>query len=263
MIGPRTAAILLGALACAGCGAPERTNPDPFTASGKLIALSGGDGGARNACITCHGLDGGGNGAGVPRLAGLDTGYMARQLDNYETGRRSHEQMAWIAQRLDERDRLTVSAFYATLPPTSNEGPTVPAHPLYALGDPERGLASCASCHGSAGQGGGAAIPPLAGQPAAYLAAQLEAWRAGERHGPAGDVMRRISQRLTPAEVVQVSAFASQLSGDPRRPGSPAAFRSERRAYPRNDASAPPRRAGPPGPPTPQRDRNEWRPHTP
>lgn len=259
----RTALAMLGALASAGCGAPERTVPDRFASSGRLIALSGGDSGARNACFTCHGLDGGGNGAGVPRLAGLDTGYMARQLDNYATGRRVHEQMAWIAKRLGERDRLAVSAYYAALPPTAGEPPEVPAHPLYALGDPERGLPSCASCHGAAGQGVGAANPPLAGQPAAYLAAQLHAWRAGERNGPAGDVMRHISQRLTPAEVVQVSAYASRLSGDPLRPGPPAAFPSARRAYPRNDVSALPRREVPSVTPAPQRDRNEWRPPTP
>src|SRR3546814_18032754 len=90
--------------------------------------------------------------------------------------------MRTIALRLPEEDRRKVSAFYASLPaPAGPEAPpNLDGKRLYRVGDPARGLAACASCHGAAGEGD-AANPPLAGQPAAYPANQPAAWRQGTR----------------------------------------------------------------------------------
>jgi cytochrome c553 len=89
---------------------------DPFRATGETIAMSGGDGGAKAACFTCHGLKGEGDGKDSPRLAGLDRGYLHRQIDDYANGRREHPAMRAIALRLSDRDRAKVSVFYAALP---------------------------------------------------------------------------------------------------------------------------------------------------
>ena len=229
----------------AGCSAAESTSADRFTADGELVALSGGDAGAASACFTCHGLDGRGNGAGAPRLAGLHVGYLASQLEGYANGRRQHPEMQAIARKLAPDDRQKVSAYYAAMPwaPADGAGGRVPeAPPLYVVGDPARGLAACADCHGLAGEGVGAANPPLAGQPAGYLAEQLMAWRRSERRNDPDNIMLRISRRLTQAEIVSLSAYASALPGGPPRPESPEASLAERRADPRNDASTPPRR---------------------
>ena len=201
--------------------------------------MSGGNGGAAAACFTCHGLEGEGDGEVSPRLAGLDPGYLHRQLDDYANGRREHEAMRTIALRLSEEDRRKVSAFYASLPaPAGPEAPpNLDGKRLYRVGDPARGLAACASCHGAAGEGD-AANPPLAGQPAAYLENQLAAWRKGTRNNDPLGQMRAISRRLSNAEARAVSAYASALRRRPPqgREASPAA----RRADPRNDASGPP-----------------------
>src|SRR3546814_1724570 len=110
---PGVAAALF--LLLASCGAAERTSADRFTRNGELIALSGGDAGAAYACFTCHGLDGRGDGAGAPRLAGLGLGYLNRQLEDYATGRRRHPEMELIAKRLSPDHRHAVSAHYASL----------------------------------------------------------------------------------------------------------------------------------------------------
>lgn len=235
---------LLLAASIAGCSATETTSADRFTESGHLIAVSGGDAGAANACIACHDLDGLGNGAGTPRLAGLDTGYLERQLEAYANGTRRHPEMGAIARQLDHGDRLLVSSYYAALPyqPNPSTATLQPPPTLYAAGDPERGLPACASCHGTAGQGIGAANPPLGGQPAAYLAEQMEKWRRSERRNDPGNVMLRISQLLTPSEIAVLSAYAAGLPGGLPRPGSPGASLAARRADPRNDASATPAR---------------------
>ena len=161
---------LLGALA-GGCSAVERTSADRFTVTGELIALGGGDAGAQHACFTCHGLDGHGDGAGAPRLAGLDAGYLQRQLDDYASGRRRHPEMGYIAARLKSPERQRVSAYYARLAFAPGPGPARPAPRLYVAGDPARGLPACAACHGLRGEGSGPANPALGAQPAAYLAA--------------------------------------------------------------------------------------------
>lgn len=231
---------LAAAFLVAGCAAAESTSIDRFAADGQVIALGGAGAGASNACFTCHGLAGQGNGAGAPRLAGLDPGYLERQMEAYADGRRHHAQMGWIARQLGARERKSVSFYYAGLP--FEGGASMPADPLslYHEGDPARGLAACAACHGELGQGLGPANPPLAGQPPAYLAEQLELWRKAKRRNDPGDVMLRISQLLTPSESRQLASYAASLPGNPPSPGSPEASRSTRRGDPRSGASGPP-----------------------
>src|SRR3546814_7902001 len=98
--------------------------------------LSVGDAGAAYACFTCHGLDGRGDGAGAPRLAGLGLGYLNRQLEDYATGRRRHPEMELIAKRLSPDHRQAVSAHYASLS-YAPQGTTTrtPAPRLYVDGD--------------------------------------------------------------------------------------------------------------------------------
>jgi len=236
----RSARAALAALlpaALAGCGAVEATSAERFTASGQLIALSGGDSGAANACFTCHGLDGLGDGAGAPRLAGLDQGYLTRQLEAYAAGLRKHARMEYIAARLSPAGRQSVSAYYAGMPFGPAAMPASLPHPLYAEGDPARGLPACSACHGARGEGRGPANPALGGQPAGYLAQQLIAWRRSDRRSDPLNTMLLISRRLAPQEIQAVSAYAASLPGGPPRRESPAAFPAIRRDGPRNDAS--------------------------
>lgn len=181
---------LLILAALGGCGDMARGGNPAFRATGEVIAMSGGDGGAANACASCHGLRGEGDGRLTPRLAGLDAGYLQRQLDDYANGRREHAEMRAVVRRLSGADRTKVSAYYAGLPATAAELPRTSA--LYG--------AKCAACHGAKGEGLGPGNPPLAGQPPAYIEAQLDAWRSGKRRDPMG-VMLAVSRELVPAEV--------------------------------------------------------------
>ena len=232
----------VAALSLAACAAVDTTSAERFSATGEVIALSGASAGAANACFTCHGLDGAGDGAGTPRLAGLDSGYLERQLNAYADGRRDHLQMAWIAQRLGPTERRAVASHYAGLPFAGTSRRAGPGgEQLYRRGDAVRGIPACASCHGGNGEGIGPANPPLAGQPAHYIAGQLDAWRQSRRRNDPDDVMLAISQRLSPAERAAVARYASALPGGPPRPESAEALRSAHRAATRSDAPAPPR----------------------
>lgn len=201
---------MLAATLCAAC---TDTAPaaGPFEQTGELIALSGGDAGAANACIVCHGIEGEGDGNLSPRLAGLDAGYIVRQLELYGAGQRRHPTMEAIASRLSWDARVKVARYYAELTPfDAVAAPARPcsaaAHRIVFAGDASRGLPACTACHGSALEGAGAGGPPLAGQTAAYNEKQLRAWREGERYGDPQGAMGEVSRLLHERELAVVAA---------------------------------------------------------
>lgn len=196
----------------AACGQPSNTTGEAFSATGELIALSGGDGGAANACFACHGLDGMGDGDSVPRLAGLDVGYLQKQMEDYASDIRHDPVMTPIAGWLDDRDRRAVAQWYADMPVANREGRLQGAPDLYANGDAARGVVACAACHGAAGQGGGPGNPALAGQPQAYLVEQMRRWRTGERRNDPRGVMAVAVADLTDREMTAIAAWLSQQS---------------------------------------------------
>lgn len=63
---------------------------------------------------------------------------------------------------------------------------------------------SCTYCHGESGDNQSDFYPRLAGLPAAYITAQLNAYRGGGRSAPP---MRSLALALTEKEIDQVSAF--------------------------------------------------------
>lgn len=205
----------------AGC--TDRLQPsaaDRWSQTGELIAQSGGAGGARYACVTCHGVEGEGNGYDAPRLAGLPSGYLQKQMHDYAQDLRPHALMRDVAAFLGTAESVRVSEYYAAMPPAALPPATFqPAPPgaeaLYRDGDPSRALASCASCHGEAGVGapGG---PPLSGQPAFYLARQLRDWQGSKRRNDGGNLMLVEAQKMTEGEIQAVSLYLSQLP--PARP---------------------------------------------
>ena len=214
--------VLLLCAALSACGEEQDASRGPWQ-SGEVVALGGGGAGASRACVLCHGLEGQGNGADAPRLAGRDPGYLHRQLDDYASGRRRHAAMAGIARRLSAAERAMAAAYFAGLPPpvlaaSAGPAPDAGSKALYHAGDARRGIAPCASCHGDGGEGLGAANPPLAGQPAPYLSRQLRSWRGGERQNDPGHVMQLIARALTAAEIDALSAYAAGLSGAGPRP---------------------------------------------
>ena len=68
--------------------------------------------------------------------------------------------------------------------------------------------AVCAACHGLNGVSIADAIPNLAGQRAAYIEAQLKAFKAGTRKAPS---MNAIAGQLAPQDMADVAAYFSSL----------------------------------------------------
>lgn len=209
----------------AGCSPAAPDAGRAFKSTGEVIALGGGDGGAKQACFLCHGLDGAGDGVSAPRLAGLDAGYLQKQLEDYATQLRPDGVMTPVAKRLDHNDRRAVAAYYAAMPHGSGRAAPTAAPTAYFADDPERGVLSCASCHGEAGEGLGPGNPALAGQPSAYTLDQLRRWRKAERRNDPRGVMMAAAGRLTEAEMRAIAVWLQGRPASPR-PDSAAASAS-------------------------------------
>ena len=212
-------------LAVGGCGLPSNDTGAALGRTGELVAMSGGDGGAKNACFTCHGLDGAGDGAAIPRLAGLDAGYLQKQIEDYASDIRHDATMTPIAAKLDQGQRRAVAAFYAQMASPVAAGPASPPPPVWLRGDPSRGVRACATCHGPTGLGVGPGNPALTGQPAAYTIEQIRRWKTAERRNDPRGVMTMAVAGLTDAETLAIGRWLERQPAFPA-PGSDAASAS-------------------------------------
>lgn len=206
---------MLAAWLATACTDRMSPSDDRWGRRGELIAMSGGEGGARYACVTCHGARGEGNGFDAPRLAGLPAGYLQKQMEDYAAGLRAHELMRDVARFLDSSERMQVARYYAALPPHALAPATADAvapatAALYAR--------ACEQCHGVAGAGS-VNGPPLSAQPAFYLAQQLQDWQVSKRRNDGNHVMLKVAQQLKAEEVRQLSLYLAQI---PPRPASAA-----------------------------------------
>ena len=138
-------------------------------------------------CAQCHAENGGGTQLYLaPAIAGLDDWYVKSQLYVFKSGARGtnwqdvgglrmHPMSRWLRS---DADIAAVSAYVATLP-------KVNPVPVVEGGNPESGAtlyATCAACHGAAGEGDEAKnSPPLVHMSDWYLVSALEKYKAGIR----------------------------------------------------------------------------------
>lgn len=170
------------------------------------------------ACTACHGPQGQATPGGYfPRIAGKPAGYLYRQLQNFQQGRRRYPAMNRLVQGLPDDYLREMAAHFAALelpyaPPAASDVPPAvlaQGERLALQGDARRGLPACAACHGARLLGAGDDIPGLLGLSRDYLNSQLGAWRAGQRQAAAPDCMEHVARSLTPEEVVAVTAWLS------------------------------------------------------
>ncbi|MGE7989735.1 c-type cytochrome [Pseudomonas sp. NPDC089554] len=209
---------LIGSLLIAGW-------PAAHAADGQKIFNQGGQNPAAMACLGCHGADGKGiAAAGFPRLAGLSAGYLAKQLRDFRSGTRQQPVMEPLAKAMSDDEIHAVSQYLAALP--ADPAPDLrrqqiapdPITRLALYGDWQRNIPGCVQCHGPGGAGIGEHFPPLSGQPAAYLAAQLDAWRGGTRSNDPNQLMVGVAKAMTADEVKAISEFFAQLARQEAKP---------------------------------------------
>ncbi len=164
-------------------------------------------------CFICHGAEGESSSPAFPRLAGQNANYMVRQLNDYKSGRRKSSTMQPMVEDLNEADFKALGAFFASRPTFGHEvaDPELAAVGLYIFkhGNPDSGVASCASCHGANAHGTDN-LPRLAGQHAQYTLNQLKQFNKRERTND-NAVMHGIASKLTELEAKGVASYLSGL----------------------------------------------------
>lgn len=189
--------------------------------SGEAIALHGTAQGVA-ACVSCHGAKGEGNAAaGFPRLAGISAAYLSTQLNAFADGTRANPIMQPMARLLSAEERTAVASYFAALPSPSALTTKTPTNDaakpsdlgawLATRGRWDQGLPACVQCHGPNGIGVAPTFPPLAGQPAAYLAAQLHGWKDGQRPPGPMALMPAIASKLSDADIAAVADYYAGL----------------------------------------------------
>ena len=172
-------------------------------------------------CTVCHGAQGNGNVViGAPKIAGLDSDYVARQLRAFRAGwrgtaeaDRNGREMQFVAAAIPDDATLSRAIEFVATFEAKPPAPTL-------KGNRRRGArhyAACAACHGERGEGNAALrAPALAGQSDWYLAAQLEGYRAGWRgtvqEDEPGMQMRALATALPDdAAIADVVAYINSL----------------------------------------------------
>ncbi len=157
-------------------------------------------------CAACHGPDGNSMIDMNPKIAGQHEKYIVKQLTEFklasQTGGeegRNNAVMNGMAAPLSEQDMKDSQE------PKAGETPeqyVEAGRALYQGGDESRGVTACIACHGPKGNGMGlAGFPDISGQHATYTAAQLKAFRSGQRHNDMNGMMRDIAMKLTDEDI--------------------------------------------------------------
>jgi cytochrome c553 len=175
---------------------------------------------AAKVCAACHGPDGNSPLAVNPSLAGQHPEYIYRQLSHFKSqngkpAERNNPVMAGMATPLSDDDMKNVAVYYAgqTPRPRAARDPELvkQGQLIYRGGIAAKGLAACASCHSPNGAGIPAQFPRIGGQHAEYTAAQLKAFRAGERKNDPNSMMRTVAGKLSDREIAAVSEYVAGL----------------------------------------------------
>ena len=170
-------------------------------------------------CARCHGRDGSGRDAAAPVIAGQSETYLVESLRAFAKGARRSGIMETAVDAVPDADLIALAKHYAhqgglaEAPPSSGGA----GESIANRGLPEAGVPACQSCHGPA-TARNAAYPRLAGQQAAYLAAQLRLMRAGERGGTAyAPIMQHIARRLPDQAIDAVADYYAANPESPKR----------------------------------------------
>ena len=162
-------------------------------------------------CFVCHGMEGESSGEAFARLAGQHGEYIARQLENFKTGKRKSAAMADMAARLTPDEMVALGRYFekqqvAPVPPRDKELAAA-GQAIYHQGNPKTALPACATCHGPDARGA-ATLPRLAGQVAAYTRSRLRQFQQLEGGRDAVAAHATLT-RIDPQEIAAVAEYLS------------------------------------------------------
>jgi cytochrome c553 len=175
---------------------------------------------ASQVCASCHAADGNSAQSANPVLAGQHAEYTLKQLSNFKPqdgkpAERPNPIMAGMVASLSADDMSSLATYFQTQKPApraARDAALVKAgQAIYRGGILSKNVAACTACHGPSGAGVPSQFPRIAGQFSEYTAAQLRAFRSGERANDPNRMMRAIAERLSDREIAAVAEYISGL----------------------------------------------------
>lgn len=175
---------------------------------GAEISANGANGGP--PCRSCHG-PAAARRPGLPRLAGLNAPYVARELFAFANGLRSDDEMRAATASLTPQDMADLGAYYESLRPAATATATASGSGDGARIHNEgvRSVMPCVQCHGADATGVTDDAPPLAGQEPGYVVKQLRAFADGARQSRSA--MNDIAAKLSDEERAALAQFYASL----------------------------------------------------
>lgn len=163
-------------------------------------------------CAVCHGQDGNSPAGAFPSIAGQNSRYLVKQMQEMKSGVRSAPLMTGLLDNLSDQDLQDIAAYYegqASKPGVAKADLVELGETIYRAGVKRKSIAACTACHSPLGQGNApAGFPTLAGQWPEYTEAQLKAFRSGERENDGDSKMMRITAMdLSDDEIAAVSSY--------------------------------------------------------
>jgi cytochrome c553 len=162
-------------------------------------------------CFMCHGLEGESSSEIFPRLGGQHWEYIAKQLENFKSGKRKSSAMADMVAKLKPDEMVALGKYFEKMP-VSHEPVKDPelagvGKYIFYSGNKFSGVPACAGCHGKEALGT-ATLPRLAGQYSYYIETQLRLFGKRERTND-NAVMHSIVVKMTPLEMAAVAEYLS------------------------------------------------------
>jgi cytochrome c553 len=165
---------------------------------------------AATVCMACHGEDGNSAIPMFPKIAGLQEGYIVKQLRDFQTGRRKSDIMAPVVAALKQEDIVPLAVYYSALklkPGTDGDKKAAAfGKMVFFEGNEESGVPACVGCHLPGGVGY-QIYPRIGGQHATYVAQQLKNFATGERSNDVSRFMRVVAKRMSEEEIHSVSEY--------------------------------------------------------
>ena len=175
--------------------------------------LAKGEASFSGTCVACHGPEGNSATPTYPKLAQQHAQYLAKQLNEFKSGKRDNAIMKGMASALSDQDILNITAWLGTRkenPGFAKEKDLVTmGERIYRGGIADRQIPACAGCHGPSGAGIPAQYPRLSGQYAEYVGAQLTAFRDGVRNNSIP--MTQVAAKLNDKEIKAVADYVAGL----------------------------------------------------
>jgi cytochrome c553 len=166
-------------------------------------------------CQGCHGEDGNSLSTLVPKLAGQNAGYIAKQVHNFQAGLRKHAIMNDLAVTVNDDDLADIAAYFESRPKMKGEGSdNEVGKKLFLHGDLSRTVVACINCHGQNGKGpepNSSMFPVIGGQNKDYLSRQLVNFRKDDRTNSPNSIMNKITRKLTDDELEALAEYISGL----------------------------------------------------